>query len=337
MTSLTIFAPDITTLEAQLAALQTQLDELRQAEDIATQLLSTLADTLPRFEKLGAIARVKSAVLELFGDTTTPKLESFVAEVPTTEEIFDAEVMARTIEDAIASNTPSVPAEADTPEVEPAPTVEPVSETEQMNYIELVELNPTVAYQRKHDGEIVCAYLGTANQKLANNWAECLQLWGCRAEVRKAKRLSDADVKWEVKIWGISNQQLDRIAINHTSPFQSVPQIARPAEKKSEDADLAGHSPMTGSDASSAAKPQVSLVLGKADNIYISYFVQVGDRTLGRVEKLSATSKWSVPGTPGTWETREAAADALIAKREADRKLHQDTNDLLRAKYGLPA
>lgn len=77
-------------------------------------------------------------------------------------------------------------------------------------------------------------------------------------------------------------------------------------------------------------------MIGKADNIYISYFVMVGSRTIGRAERLSATSKWSVPGMPGIWETPEAAADALIAKREADRKLHQDTNDLLRAKYGIP-
>jgi hypothetical protein len=324
MTSLSIFQPEIVTIETQLTALQTQLEELRQAEDIATQLLSTLADTLPRFEKLGAIARIKTAVLGLFGDEA-PKFENFMTEVPatnpTTEEIFDEEALPHTPEQAESR----------------------VEETaEQVNYIELVQVNPTLAYQRKHDGEIVCAYLGCVNQKLAKDWAETLELWGCGTEVRKAKRLTGADIKWEVKIRKISSDRIDTLALAHTSPFQSVPapQATRQQVKKSETAPspsaLNGGAPSDEKNDASNAAPQVSLVLGKADNIYISYFVMVGSSTIGRVERLSATSKWSVPGMPGIWETKEEAADALIAKREADRKLHQDTNDLLRAKYGLP-
>ena len=331
MTTLTIFQPEITTLETQLTALQAQLEEVRQADDIASQLLSTLADTLPRFEKLGAIARVKSAVLGLFGGTIAPKLENFVTEVPaakptepTTEEIFNAEVLPEPTE----------------------PTVEADATVEQMNqskYVEQVNLNRTVAYQRRHDGEIICAYIGSANQKLAQNWAGTLELWGCRVEVRKAKRMSAADIKWEVKIWNISAKQLQQVADNHTSPFQSVPapQTTRLAPEK-KNADQPNPSAPAGGEQNAAETPKsepkqhVALVLGKSDNIYTTYHVQVGDRTIGRVERLSATSEWSVPGVPGTWESKEAAADALIAKREADRKLHQDTNDLLRAKYGLP-
>ena len=396
MTTLSIFQPEITTLETQLTALQTQLEELRQAEDIATQLLSTLADTLPRFEKLGAIARIKSALLGLFGETDAPKLENFMNEVPaakpTTEEIFDAEVLPQqaqerrnpvrdrfskvlgfeyrdcslsfvrdyllnnsetfmqaahwesltgkafwdacdayldkyeakkaesrqtTIEDAIAE-VQQQPAEPAAPA-----TVEPAAEPEQMSaYIEQIFLTRTVAYQKKHTGEIVCAYIGSANQKLAQNWADCVQLWGCEAEVRKAKRMSAADIRWEVKIRKISKAQLDQIAANHTSPFQSVPQVARPAEKKNEDADQAGQSVTTG-DAASEPKPQVSLVLGKADNIYTTYHVYLEGKEIGRVERMSATTNsWTVPRLPGDWESAEAAADALIAKREADKRLH---------------
>lgn len=334
MTTLSIFQPEIVTIETQLTALQTQLEELRQAEQTATQLLAALADTLPRFEKLGAIARIKEAVMGMFG---APKFENFMTEVPaaispTTEEIFDTECLPQD----------ETPAE---------PTVEET--VEQVNYIELVQVNPTLAYQRKRDGEIVCAYLGCVNQKLAKDWAETLELWGCGTEVRKAKRVSGADIKWEVKIWKISSDRIDTLALAHTSPFAGVPSASKAPEKKPAPDAQAGLSSQNSGEQSAERnsvepsvqeKPQVSLVLGKADNIYISYFVQVGDtadatlrdRTVGRVEKMSASSKWSVPGIPGTWETKEEAADALIAKREADRKLHQDTNAVLRAKYGLP-
>lgn len=327
MTTLSIFQPEIVTIETQLTALQTQLDELRQAEDIATQLLSTLADTLPRFEKLGAIARIKEAVMGMFGETDAPNFQNFMTEVPaatepTSEEIFDAEVLPHTPEQAESR-------------------VE--EKTEQMNYVELVELTPTLSYQRKHDGEIVCAYLGCVNQKLAKDWAECLVLWGCRAEVRKAKRLTGADIKYEVKIWNASIQQLDRVAANHTSPFQSVPapQTTRQApEKKNETAPnpsaLNGGATSDEKNDADNAAPQVSLVMGKADNIYLSYFVMEGRKTYGQVQRLSAEGKWSIAGMPGTWDTAEEAADALIAKREADKKLHDDTNAVLRAKYGLP-
>lgn len=329
MTSLSIFQPEITTLESQLTALQTQLDELRQAEDIASQLLSTLADTLPRFEKLGAIARIKTALLGLFGETDAPKLENFMTEVPaatepTTEEIFDAECLPQ-------AETPTEPTVEET-----------VEQVNQQNYIELVELTPTLAYQRKHDGEIVCAYLGSANKKLAEQWEELLTLWGCDAQIRtQPKRLTGRDIKYEVKIRKITSSQIESLKATHSSPFQGVPAPKATAQPKKPNESSAPHglTPTGGSenDASNAAKPQVSLVLGKADNIYLSYFVMVDTRTIGTVEKLSASGNWSTPLLKGQqFDTPEAAADALIAKREADRKLHQDTNDLLRARYGLP-
>ena len=372
MTTLTIFTPEITTLETQLTALQTQLEELRQAEDIATQLLSTLADTLPRFEKLGAIARIKTALLGLFGETDAPKFENFLTEVPaavspTIEEIFDAECLPQpapkqlTIEGAIASATPTpdVPSDpstltdaelneletvlaGDTPLLEPAPTVEPVSATEQMNYIELVELTPTLAYQRKHDGEIVCAYLGSANKRLAEQWQDLLVIWGCDAQIRtQPKRLTGRDIKYEVKIRKITSSQLDTLKATHSSPFQGVPAPKATAQpKKPNESDAPhGQTPTGGSenDADNAVKPQVSLVLGKADNIYTTYHVYVEGKEVGRVERMSATTNsWTVPRLPGDWDSAEAAADALITKREADKKLHDDTNAVLRAKYGLP-
>ena len=344
MTTLSIFQPEITTLETQLTALQTQLEELRQAEQTAAQLLATLADSLPRFEKLGAIARIKTAVLGLFGETDAPKLENLMtAAEPTTEEIFAAEVLPHPAPEPKQLTIEGAIAEASQPTAEPAPSIEPAAApAEQVSqYIEQIFLTRTVAYQKKHTGEIVCAYIGLNTQKLAQNWAECVQLWGCDAEVRKAKRMSAADIRWEVKIKKISKAQLDQIAANHTSPFQSVPAASgsRLPEEKKPESQPNPSLPNGGatSDASNAAKPQVSLVLGKADNIYTTYHVYLEGKEIGRVERMSATTNsWTVPRLPGDWESAEAAADALIAKREADRKLHQDTNDLLRARYGLP-
>ncbi|MFB2877179.1 hypothetical protein [Floridanema aerugineum] len=106
------------------------------------------------------------------------------------------------------------------PEVEPVtPEVEPPKEND---FATTEYLNDTVMFIKKHSGEILAGYIACMNRGLASDWAECLNLWGCNAEFRKAKRFGKG-IQWEVKITKISIEQLITVANNHSSLYSSVP------------------------------------------------------------------------------------------------------------------
>jgi len=46
--------------------------------------------------------------------------------------------------------------------------------TEEQDYIEMVQVSGQVAYQRKHDGEIICTYLAGNNKHRLKLWGEWL-------------------------------------------------------------------------------------------------------------------------------------------------------------------
>jgi len=86
------------------------------------------------------------------------------------------------------------------------------SEGERMPYIELVKHpeNGAIAYQRKHDGEIVCVYVGFRTKALASSWKQAVEVLTSNVEIRQAKRLENA--KWELKAKGLSITQINRLA-----------------------------------------------------------------------------------------------------------------------------
>lgn len=85
-------------------------------------------------------------------------------------------------------------------------------EVEGMAYIELVRHpeNEAVAYQRKHDGQIVCTYLGFRTKVIASSWLRAVEVLTSAVELRQAKRITG--FKWELKIKGLSMTQIDRLA-----------------------------------------------------------------------------------------------------------------------------
>ncbi|XWK91767.1 MAG: hypothetical protein U7127_31635 (plasmid) [Phormidium sp.] len=110
--------------------------------------------------------------------------------------------------------------------------VEPAPKTTDNDYAQTEYINDIVCYIKKHNGEILAAYIGTATKKLAEEWADLLVLWGCNATARKALRLGKG-IRWEVKVTKISMEQLITVANNHPSLYSPVPQGNTEYTKKS--------------------------------------------------------------------------------------------------------
>lgn len=85
-------------------------------------------------------------------------------------------------------------------------------EGKDMPYVELVQHpdNEALAYQRKHDGQIVCTYLGFRTKVIASSWLRAVEVLTSAVELRQAKRLEG--FKWELKAKGLSMTQIDRLA-----------------------------------------------------------------------------------------------------------------------------
>jgi hypothetical protein len=81
-------------------------------------------------------------------------------------------------------------------------------EGEAMAYCELVKVTDAIAYQRKHDGEIICTYIGFRTKAIASSWLHFFEAITSRVELRQAKRLEG--FKWEIKAKGLSIKQIER-------------------------------------------------------------------------------------------------------------------------------
>jgi hypothetical protein len=86
------------------------------------------------------------------------------------------------------------------------------NEAEKTAYIELVTHpeNKAIAYQRKHDSEIVCVYVGFRTKAIAQSWMHFLEAITDRVELRQTKRMQG--FRWEMKVKGMSMQQIERLA-----------------------------------------------------------------------------------------------------------------------------
>jgi hypothetical protein len=119
------------------------------------------------------------------------------------------------------------------------------TEAGDMAYIELVvhAQNKAIAYQRKHDGEIICVYVGFRTKAIAQSWMHFIEAVTDRVELRQALRMQG--FKWELKIKGMGMKQLERLvnepidkayrtevntAVPPTYKPQPIPQPVNPDE-----------------------------------------------------------------------------------------------------------
>lgn len=219
---LTIFTEETQAIEAELNSLlnlvetyKAKLAEVKAREAKASQLLSNLAALIEEFPQ-STIAQLRSAILQVFPPES---LEPYPDESQPEQPPEPAKPKRRTRKpkaEAQQSDSPPTPQTCE-PESQPEP-----DQAKAYPYCVTEYLNDTVMYIKKDDGELLAGYVATASRELATDWAECLSLWGCRAEARKAKRFGSG-IQWEVKATRISMEQLISIANHHGSLYDSVP------------------------------------------------------------------------------------------------------------------
>lgn len=263
----TIFQPEITDLESQIAQLQAQItaatsriDELNKAEFMTVGAMKALQYAVDKVSTLAPsrISNLKAAVLNLFnGDddqgsddgnqpsAPTPKAPAGGVELQPDDEIRIVSVthepsppfceLASWLTCDILSGQKSDLIDRWLHELlhqkftrcELACTLEDAPESvlkgqayeltcdredKSQRFVELVNVSDSVAYQRRFDGEIICAYAGFSNKAKARLWGEWLVSKHTIAsgfEVRESIRLS---TKHELKLWGINLEQIQRLA-----------------------------------------------------------------------------------------------------------------------------
>ena len=245
---LSILQPEVSALESQVAALQAQIAAhterislLNETELLAGGSLEALRCAIEKVSSLApdAIASLKSAVLDLFrGDSSDDNqpinpapqrsddggVSSAISPQPETLTGQSSEwaspwasPLASSLASTLACQLEDAPSAALTGQAVDLACV--VSDApKEPDYIELVPLNHLVAYQRKTStGEIICCYVGGNNKNRLKDWGSwlCTQhSVGSGFEVRKALRLTAYN--HELKIWGMSLKQIERLAETDT-------------------------------------------------------------------------------------------------------------------------
>jgi hypothetical protein len=77
-------------------------------------------------------------------------------------------------------------------------------------FVELVKVCDAIAYQRKHDGEILCCYVGFEKKSVAKSWMKFLEPMVAHQELRQQERLQE--YQWELKLTGLSIGQIQRLS-----------------------------------------------------------------------------------------------------------------------------
>lgn len=180
----------IVQLQAQIAQAEQRITHLNEVESTASDAIDSLQTVLQKVSTLApsAIASLKSAVLDLFRNYDNSGDDG---------------------------NQPIDPSPKLDPHGHESDNAIPLSDTPatEQPFVELVQVSDAIAYQIKRDGEIICTYAGFGNKAKAKQWGEFLAVHHTVAqafEVREAKRLTN--VKHELKLWGLSINQIQRLA-----------------------------------------------------------------------------------------------------------------------------
>ena len=218
-----IFQNETTALESQVATLQAQIAAhtarialLNDAEFLAGDSLQSLKSAIQKGSSLApsAVSNLRAAVLNLF--TGNDSTDDGNGNEPQPSPQPDDDGQARAVETLNGQHTEwaspwacplASPLACSLEIAAPLKADEP-----QQPYIELIAVGHSVAYQRRAaDGEIICAYLGGKSKARLQAWGESLCLGiGSGFELREAKRLTA--YKWEIKIWGLSDDQIHNLA-----------------------------------------------------------------------------------------------------------------------------
>lgn len=235
---------------AQLQALieaknqrQNQLIDLQAVAESALDSLSTAVSQIEASEPT-AIASLKSAVLAMFGDgnggdegweptaptPTTDPDQTAASELPKDDPIGSEHILPSDkpltgqtcdIDTSLHWENASpdgsawelacpVSFEAQSSSITPENQYTYTNKTEDIAYCELVNVSDRIAYQRKHDGQIICSYLGFRTKGVAVSWQKFIEPMTSSWELRAGKHLQG--FKWELKCKGLSITQIQRLS-----------------------------------------------------------------------------------------------------------------------------
>ena len=129
------------------------------------------------------------------------------------------------------NNQPPAPTPETTALNQPCPnsTTPSNSTKDEPAYIELIQhpQNKALAYQRKHDSEIVCVYLGCNSMSRIKSWSEWLyrQNWGLtRTECNNSRKaLRFTQFKYELKLPAMSRECINQLALHNFSKLPTMP------------------------------------------------------------------------------------------------------------------
>jgi hypothetical protein len=197
-----------TLIETKKAYQATLIELDAKADDLLEQLGELVAKV--KYHAPDEIGSLRNAVLNLFdGDDNNnqPNNQPTDSTPQTTQE-----------PETTALNQPC-----------PDSTTPSNSTKDESPYIELIQhpQNKALAYQRKHDSEIVCVYLGGNSMSRIKSWSEWLyrQNWGLtRTECnnsRKALRLTQ--FKYELKLPAMSRERINQLALHNFSKLPTMP------------------------------------------------------------------------------------------------------------------
>jgi len=246
---LSIFQPEVTALESQIAQLQAQIvatqeriASLGEAESTAVGAIQAVQDAVKKIAGLApdALGNLKAAVFALFNSCDASR-DGGQSITPTQEPELDGQstqlccpledapiesLQGQSVEVACLIGHPdlcegqllSVPRGRQTVRSDdrglPCATVSAEEEEPtEPAYVGLVRVSDNVSYMRRLDGEIICCYLGLNSKQKAKQWSDWLTLThsvATKCEARPAKRLTA--FKYELKLWGMTIQQIERLA-----------------------------------------------------------------------------------------------------------------------------
>jgi hypothetical protein len=198
----------LTLIETKKAYQATLIELDAKADDLLEQLGELVAKV--KYHAPNEIGSLRNAVLNLFDGDDNNNHPNNQPPAPTPETTQEPETTAL--------NQPC-----------PDSTTPTQSTKDESPYIELIQhpQNKAIAYQRKHDSEIVCVYLGGNSMSRIKSWSEWLyrQNWGLtRTECnnsRKALRLSE--FKYELKLPAMSRERINQLALHNFSKLPKMP------------------------------------------------------------------------------------------------------------------
>lgn len=206
-------------VEAKKVRQSTLIELDAKADDILEQMSELVSKV--KYHAPDEINLIRDAALNLFdGDDDNNPDNQSTALTP------------KTALEAETSLTPETALEAETvvliePSQDSTTTVK--STQKASNYIELVQHvnNEAIAYQRKHDSEIICVYLGCNSTSRLKSWSEWLyrQDWGLTSEEcnnsRQASRLTK--FKYELKLPALSWKHINQLVKHNFSKPPTKP------------------------------------------------------------------------------------------------------------------